>query len=88
MYLGIRSAGGGHHHGEHHEHYDFSKSLNTKFKQPTQEEIDHELPKKPILNDRILMWIHARWAVDRDDILQNDKVKKYSAYHWFSTYPL
>jgi hypothetical protein len=28
-------------------------------------------------------WIKVRWSPDRDDILNNDKPNKYSAYYWF-----
>lgn len=30
----------------------------------------------------------GRWAVDRDDILNNDKPNKYAAYYWFQTQPM
>ena len=41
------------------------------------------LPKKGIFSERAMQWINGRWAVDRDDILENDKPNKYSATYWF-----
>lgn len=38
-----------------------------------------------MFNERLMAWIAGRWAVTRDDVLQNDKVNKYSAYYWFQT---
>jgi hypothetical protein len=54
-----------------------------KLQIPTQEDIDHQLPKKITFNLRLNQWISGRWAVDRDDVLCNDKVNKLSAYYWF-----
>ena len=93
----MRSAGGhghgheehGHGHDEHHAaHYEKSKYLNTQFKVPTQADLDYQLPKKGIFNDKWQQWLSGRWQVDRDDILDNDKVKKNSAYYWFGNMPL
>jgi len=79
---------GGHGHDEHHHehHYDVSKKLNTQFQIPTQEELDYQLPKKGIINEKFHQWVAGRWAVDRDDVLNNDKPNKYSAYYWFQNY--
>ena len=85
----MRSAGGGHGHGHddhgHHQeyHYDHSASEHTKFKIPTQEDLDYQLPKRGVMNEKLHKWIAGRWAVDREDILDNDKLNKYSAYYWF-----
>jgi hypothetical protein len=35
--------------------------------------------------ERFHMWLSGRWSPDRDDILQNDKVNKFSAYNFFAT---
>ena len=48
--------------------------------------MDYQLGKKIMLNERILMWIASKWAVDRDDVMNNDKPNKYSAYYWFQNY--
>lgn len=87
-YQSTRAFGGGHGHGDHHHahHNDVSKKLNTQFKVPTQEDLDYQLPKKGVFNERIHQWIAGRWAVDRDDILNNDKPNKYAAYYWFQNY--
>lgn len=81
-----RAFGGGH--GDHHDHHhvkDVVNSKNTTFKQPSQHDIEYQLPKKGILNEKIHQWIAGRWAVDRDDILDNTKYNKYSAYHHLGT---
>lgn len=82
------SGGHGHGHDDHHHehHHDVSKKLNTQFQIPTQEELDHQLPKKGIINEKFHQWVAGRWAVDRDDVLNNDKPNKYSAYYWFQNY--
>lgn len=83
--------GGGHGHGGHeeqHHHIDEIKSKQTRFKVPTKEDIDYQLPKKGIWTERFHQWVAGRWQPDRDDILENDNVKKNSAYYWWSTFPL
>ena len=84
-YTGVRCEGGhhGHGHGEDHHTYVESQKLQTKFKVPTQEDRDYQLPKKAHFNERFAAWVQARWPVDRDDILNNDLPNKYSAYYWF-----
>lgn len=57
--------------------------MNTQFQMPTKEELDFQLPKKGIINEKFHQWVAGRWAVDRDDILSNDKPNKYAAYYWF-----
>jgi hypothetical protein len=37
-----------------------------------------------MFNERLMQWISGRWAVDRDDFLNNDAPNKYSAYYWWS----
>lgn len=39
-----------------------------------------------MFNERLYQWIQSKWQVDRDDILNNDKPNKYSAYYWFQNY--
>ena len=63
-------------------------STHTTFKVPSQADIDYQLPQKGILNEKIHAWIAGKWAVDRDEVLTNDKVQKLSAYHMFNTQPL
>ena len=63
-------------------------SKSTTFKIPSETDMKYQLPQKGILNEKIQMWIAARWAVDRDEILDNTKVNKYSAYYHFMTNPL
>lgn len=50
--------------------------------------MEAQLPKKGTFNERFHQWVAGKWAVDRDDILDNDKVNKYSAYYWFGNYSL
>lgn len=38
------------------------------------------------MNERFHQWVSGRWAVDRDDVLNNDKPNKYAAYYWFKNY--
>lgn len=40
------------------------------------------------MDEKVHQWIAGRWAVDRDDELDNTKVNKYSAYHHLGTNPL
>jgi hypothetical protein len=71
-YLAIRCAGGGHHHEDHHEDHHIyltSKSLNERIKKPTKEELDQELPKKAIFNQRLMRYIRTKWNVTKDDVL-------------------
>ena len=77
------------HDDHHHEHHiDQSRRLNTQFQIPTKEEIEYQLPKHGNFNEKIHQWIAGKWAVDRDDILNNDKPNKFSAYYWFQTQTL
>ena len=50
--------------------------------------MDYQLPKKGILNEKIQMWVNGKWAVDKDDVLDNTKPNKYSAYFHFGNNPL
>lgn len=67
---------------------DQSKNLNTAYKHPSPHDIDFQLPKKGTLNEKFHAWLQGRWAVDRDDVLDNTKYNKYSAYHLFGSNPL
>ncbi len=62
------------------------KSENAKYQLPTQHDIDVQVPKKPMFNERLYQWIQSKWQVDRDDVLNNDKPNKYAAYYWFQNY--
>lgn len=61
---------------------------DTAYQHPTQGVIDDQLPRKGTMNDKIAQWIAGRWAVDRDDVLDNTHAKKYSVYNLFATQPL
>jgi len=79
---GVRAAGSSH--GDHHHHhFEESKNLNAKFQIPTQHDVDYQLPKKAMFNEKFSMWIQSRWPVDRDDLLNNDRPNKRAAYYWF-----
>lgn len=83
----MRMFGGGHandHNYKHVKHQINSKS--TTFKVPSDAEVAYELPSEPNLNEKLHAWINGHWAVDREDVLDNTKVNKYSAYHFFATY--
>lgn len=88
----MRCAGGhghGHddHHAEHHERV-HSRSLNTTFVKPTQHDLDHQIPTKPNWLIRLNIWLYTRWNPDRDNVINNVKVNKLSAYYWFGNYSL
>jgi hypothetical protein len=60
--LSIRSfGGGGGHHGEHA--YVTSKSKNSRIQIPTEEELDRELPKRPMFYMRLMRYIRTFWNV-------------------------
>ena len=63
-------------------------SQSTTYKIPSDEDMAYQLPKKGIFNEHLHMWIAGKWAVDRDEVLDNTKINKYSAYHHFGTNPL
>ena len=63
-------------------------SQATTFKVPSQVDMDYQLPKKGILNEKIQMWVNGKWAVDKDDVLDNTRPNKYSAYFHFGNNPL
>ena len=41
-----------------------------------------------MFNEKFHAWVAGKWAVDRDDVLDNTKPQKYSAYHMFATNPM
>jgi hypothetical protein len=84
----LRQFGGGHGHGEDHHHYESSRSQGVKYKIPTQHDGDHLVASRPIFTERLMQAISGWWAVDREQVLDNTTVNKYSAYHWFRTFPL
>ena len=63
-------------------------SSHTTYKHPSQHDIDYQLPKEGIFNEKFHAWVAGKWAVDRDEMLTNDKVQKYSAYNMFNTVPM
>jgi hypothetical protein len=63
-------------------------SKQTTVKLPSEADMAYQLPQKGILNEKLHMWIAARWPVDRDEILDNTKLNKYSAYAQFLSNPL
>ena len=50
--------------------------------------MDYQLPKTGIFNEHFHQWLSGRWAVDRDEVLDNTKHNKYSAYAQFASNPL
>ena len=72
----------------HKYQMDSVDSASTTYKVPSQTDIDYQLPKKGILNEKIHMWIASKWMVDRDEVLDNTKMNKYSAYYHFGSNPL
>jgi len=83
----MRMFGGGHHGDSNHEYIKHKiNSTSTTYKIPSDADIAHELPSEPILNEKLHAWIYGRWPVDRDDVLDNTKVNRYSAYYFFATY--
>ena len=66
-----------------------SKKDNTSFKIPNDADMKHHTAKKYIPNDMFLAWVAGKFPVDRlNDKLVNDKVNKYSAYHWFGSHSI
>ena len=63
-------------------------SQSTTYKIPSPGDVGYELPKKGIFNEKLHQWISGKWAVDRDDVLDNTQVNKYSAYYHFSSNPM
>ena len=49
-------------------------SQHTTFKLPSQADMDYQLPKEGIFSEKLHAWIAGKWAVDRDEVLTNDKV--------------
>ena len=89
MTLQTRAFGGGPVVDPNHKYVkDTIGSQDTTYKQPAPHDKDYELPKKPIFNERLHQWIQGRWAVDRDDFLDNTSANKYSAYYHFGSNPL
>ena len=63
-------------------------SQQTTYKIPAPHDIAYQLPKEGILNEKFHQWVAGKWAVDRDEVLDNTKANKYSAYYHFKTNPL
>ena len=84
----MRAFGGGG--GDPNHKYVMHKvdSQNTTYKLPSQHDIDYQLPKEGIFNEKFHAWVAGKWAVDRDEKLSNDNVQKYSAYNMFNTVPM
>ena len=84
----LRAFGGGGPDNSNHTYiYHKSDSQHTNMKLPSQADLDYQMPKKPILNERFHMWLNGKWAVDRDDYLDNTKWNKYSMYHMLNVNP-
>ena len=49
-------------------------SKHTTYKVPAPGDVEYELPKKGIFSEKLHMYISGKWAVDRDDALDNTKV--------------
>ena len=63
-------------------------SRSTTYKEPSEGDIKYQLPQKPIINEKFHQWVAGKWAVDRDEVLDNTKVNAYSAYYHFGKNPL
>ena len=59
------------------------KSSATTFKEPAPGDMAYELPQKPIFNERFHQWLNGKWAVDRDDALDNTKTLDKTVTHKF-----
>ena len=66
--------------------YVHDNASNNKVKQPSLEEIHHNYPQKGIHSEHFHQWLAGRWSPDRDDILDNTRVNKYSAYYAFANF--
>ena len=76
--------------GDPNHKYTYHKveSKATTFKLPSEHDMDYQLPKQGIFNEHFHQWLSGKWAVDRDEVLDNTKTNKYSAYAMFATNPL
>ena len=63
------------------------KSQATTHQVPSPNEVAYELPKEAIFNEKLHQWISGKWAVDRDEVLDNTRANKYSAYYHFGSNP-
>ena len=84
----MRAFGGAPSDPNHKYVYHRVDSQSTTYKVPSQTDMDYQLPKKGIFNEKLHQWIQGKWAVDRDEVLDNTKVNKYSAYYHFGSNPL
>ena len=57
------------------------ESQNTTYKMPSEHDLDYQLPKHGIFNERFHMWLASKWNVSRDEVLDNTKVNQYSMYY-------
>lgn len=63
--------------------------VNSTLKTPSDADVKSHIPEKYIQNDNFLAWVNGKFPFDRfSDKLMNDKVNKYSAYHYFGTQAL
>ena len=83
-----RSFGGAPHDPNHVYKIDSVGSDQTTYKQPSEVDKGFQLPQKGIFNEKFHMWVAGKWMVDRDEVLDNTKVNKYSAYYHFGSNPL
>ena len=63
-------------------------SQSTTFKEPSETDISYQLPKEGNLNEKFHQWLAGKWAVERDEALDNTQANKYSAYFHFGSNPL
>ena len=84
----VRCFGGAPHDPNHKYVYIKSDSEATNYKLPSDTDKAYQLPQKGIFNEKLHQWIAGKWYVERDDILDNTKVNKYSAYYHFMSNPL
>ena len=59
-----------------------------RYKVPTNEELEKEMPQKTLFHKRLLQYIKTKWNVTKDDVLENDLPKKNSAYYMLEKLPV
>ena len=59
------------------------KSQSTSYKVPSDADLKYQMPQKLHLNEKIQSWLQGKFPVDRDEVLDNTKVNKYSVYYFF-----
>ena len=55
-----------------------------KYEIPTEADKDALFSKNPIDNEKIMAWIAGKWPVDKEQVLDNTKFNRWSAYNVFA----